>query len=310
MKLMLKTKLPADPNYLTYSSKILSIGSCFSDEVATKMKNEQFEIEANPCGVIFNPESILNVLEDAFSFTINEKHIIDRDGLWLNYDYHSSIFGTSRQELLTSISDCQEILNDQLKTSSHIFVTFGSAWVYSLNETKRKVANCHKMPNGIFEKKLIELEQLYTGWQSFIDRLNKLNPAVKILFTVSPIRHSKDGLRENNLSKGILHQLVYQLENNNAQVSYFPSYEIIIDELRDYRFYKNDMVHPSGLAVDYVYDKFKSAYFSDKTKELSILCGKLQKAKGHQFINASSLQIQQHESLIQNLEEQISILRK
>ena len=301
--------MPCKKGYLDHNSKIISLGSCFSDEIGAKLLKDQFQIDVNPAGIFFNPESVLNLLNQSLINQVDKNHFVERDGTWLSYDFHSEVTGKSEQDLMSKINSINLELANSLKSCTHIFVTFGTAWAHNLIKTDSIVANCHKTVSSEFKKVLLSKDSLFAKWKQMLSGLIQGNPGISILLTVSPVRHSKDGLRENNISKGLLHQLVHDLENQFEQVDYFPAYEILIDELRDYRFYAEDLVHPSRIAVDYIYDKFKAVYFSDDTTDIVKLCDKLRNARQHKFMNASTTQMKQHKELIRKLEDQIKKMR-
>lgn len=241
---------------IDYKSKVCFLGSCFSDSISEKFNNARFEVLSNPFGVAFNPLSIANQLVE------NDFRIFETNQRFKSWNYHSILNSKSKQELENTIKFKKDNLRNFIKKSDVIFVTFGSAWVYELIDDGEIVANCHKESQHKFRKRLLNVSEIVEKWKNII----KNNSLKKWVFTVSPVRHWKDGVRENNVSKGILHQAIQELlglEN----VSYFPSYEIVVDELRDYRFYKEDMLHPNDLAVDYIWDYFKNTYFTTISKE-------------------------------------------
>lgn len=309
MKLILNTELPRQQGYIDYSSSLISIGSCFSDSIGEKLSNSGFEIHVNPTGIIFNPASVLKVLQNALTNSVHEAHVIERDESWLSYDFHSEISAESEDQLKQSIRKKNLELAAGLKTCTHLLITFGTAWAYQLKRTGEIVANCHKTNQVEFDKLLLNQDKLFGDWAHFIGELFEINPKLKILFTISPVRHAKDGLRENNVSKGILHELVYNLEAEFDDVNYFPSYEILIDELRDYRYYSSDLVHPSDVAVDYIWTKFQNSYFTDSAIEIVQLYAKLNQAKSHRFMNAGASQMVKHQEFILQLEEKIKKLK-
>lgn len=309
MKLTLNTSLPNNQGYVDHDSSMVALGSCFTESIGGRLAESQFKIDVNPYGIIFNPKSILNALSAALSKDLNLEHMVNRDDSYLSYDYHSVISANDKQSLIELIETKNTKLKKDLKSCTHLIVTFGTAWVYKLLSTDKVIANCHKADRSLFTKVLLSNDELIEEWRSLIISLQEFNPGLRILFTVSPVRHSKDGLRENNVSKAILHQLAYELEKEFGHISYFPSYEIMLDELRDYRYYKEDLVHPSDLAIDYIFEKFQSAYLTEKSKEIVRLSQRLIKAKQHKFMNASNQQIEEHRELIEKLQGSINQLK-
>lgn len=266
---------------IDYNSKITSIGSCFSENIGKKLADLYFDITINPTGVMFNPVSVF----DSLDFIIRNKQFTEKDlflngDLWSSY-HHSTLFSdTDRDVCLEKINCSLKQSSAQLKASRFLIITFGTAWIYNLADTGQTVANCHKQPAQLFERKRLTVNEITRNASETIQHLKQLNPDLNIIFAVSPVRHMKDGATENNISKGILLQAIQEITESEQNCTYFPSYEIVTDELRDYRFYADDMIHPSPLTVNYIFDKFKETYFDDTTKQAS---GEIQA-----FVQASS----------------------
>jgi hypothetical protein len=304
MKLILESKLPDSNIKLNHKDKLLSIGSCFADNIGEKLKEDGFDVAVNPLGILFDPAAIRTAI--AVEFTNNNLSgvTLATSGGAINLNFHSSIQAETPEELVKLIMAKKMTFYNQLSKAKVIFVTLGTAWAYRYLKTGELVANCHKLPASDYEKCLLDVEEEYIKWRAVLSGWNRLNPSLKVVFTVSPVRHSKKGLRENNISKGVLHLLIHKLESKFDFVDYFPAFEIVIDELRDYRFYKKDMVHPNEIAIDYVYEKFGETYFSQKTEETCKIKRSLNKAKAHLFMNATNEQKQLHQNVIEKLEEQ------
>jgi hypothetical protein len=301
MKFKLDSPQVSNKGLLSYEDDILTIGSCFSDEIGERLAHIDMKVNVNPTGVLFSALAIQKVLKDSMKTTLNMDHVLQRESHYLHYDFHSSVSGVSQADLTLKIKAIQKQVFDALTNGNTLMITLGTAWAYRLKESKQFVANCHKMPKQLFEKELLNTFDLFDSWQELIKVINELNPKLKILFTVSPVRHSKDGLRENNLSKGVLHQLVWDLEQAFENVHYFPAYEIVIDELRDYRFFNEDLVHPSKLGCDYVFEQFCQAYFDAENLALKQVAEKIKKAENHKHLHSSSAELQRHEQFIQDL---------
>ncbi len=278
MEFRKKIKIEDAGDQIDYQSRLMSVGSCFSDNIGSKLATNKFSILQNPQGVIFNPIALANVFESFFPKEVFAKS--NKTYSWMN---HSSIMEEGEKLMVTRIRQIKENTFSELANASHVFVTFGSAWGYKHKDLNRVVANCHKMPQSDFSKELSSVEEIVNIWKDLITKYSHIN----WIFTVSPVRHWKDGVRENNVSKGVLHQSIHQLlELEN--VNYFPAYELVMDELRDYRFFKNDMLHPNDLAVDYVWEKFSDAYFSDKTKLVVSEVEKLNRMQAHKVMKVGT----------------------
>ena len=303
-----RTEVNIEPNYgfLTYDHSILSIGSCFADEIGHKLKRSGFDIDVNPFGVIFNPVSLLQLIQDALDENPREQFIVERAGKWYHYGYHSEVFGESSQDLLEKVQKINHSTKLRIASADHLFLTFGTTWVYRLLQNELIVANCHKMPAELFHKERIGLKRLDEFSMGLFTRLFELNPKLKVTLTVSPVRHSKDGLHENNLSKSVLHLYCDFLQRNFENINYFPAYELVVDELRDYRFYKEDLVHPNEQALEYVFNKFGEAYFDPRTSKKYELYEKLRKAESHEHMNASKEEKEKHEEFINDLKAKLS----
>lgn len=244
-------------------------GSCFSEHISEKMLQNGFHVQSNPWGILFNPISLARMTDQLIDTTNISDSIlpIKRDDYWYSLHQHSQIFGSSEDELRANITQLTLQASEKFKDAETYVVTFGSAFVYEYKDKEDTiVANCHKISNTLFTKRLLEIDEIVGIWSELI--LQMLEK--KIIFTVSPVRHSKDGLMENNMSKSILILAIRELlKLFPNQCFYFPSYEIVVDELRDYRFYKNDLVHPNEMAVNYVWEKWCECFYDLKTLEIS-----------------------------------------
>ena len=242
-------QLPEYNFKIEMGEKLVFLGSCFSEEISLKFRNAGFDVLSNPFGILFHPTAIANVLlVDDF-----ENTVFERDGLWFSWFASSTVYSTSKSGLINLLVDHKNLLIQYLKSSTCVFITFGTAYEYQLIDQNIVTANCHKMPASLFDKKLTSLLELERVWGLAITEIRKYNPTINIVFTISPVRHIRDGVIENNRSKSRLFELISILEVNES--NYFPSYEIVVDELRDYRFYKVDGVHPNELAVNYIWSK-------------------------------------------------------
>ena len=263
MELLTKVNIQPSAKKIGYQDKILLLGSCFADNVGEKFGEYYFQTTVNPFGTLYNPASIANSL-----LPIDSDHlpITYHNGLWHSMMHHGSFSHPDKNELLRRYEQSQVMMHNALQEASIIIVTLGTSWVYEMNGMV--VANCHKLPAVNFIRRRLTVEEIVQMWQPIIEQM----PHKHWIFTVSPIRHIKDGLHENQISKAILLQAIDCLVSNSAVVSYFPSYELMLDELRDYRFYAEDMVHPSQVAVDYIWERFVEAYMTvDTQNEMRVL---------------------------------------
>lgn len=251
----------------THQSKVMLLGSCFSDNIGDRLDGAYFKTLVNPHGIVFNPLSVAHCLDD---YLLGKKYttadLIARGNDFVSLQHHGAFAGENPKELVERINNKISNGHDFLQSSEFLIVTLGTSWTYFYRSTKKAVANCHKIPGSEFEKKLILSQETVDVFQEIFERIKTFNPNLKIILTVSPVRHWKDGVVENNLSKSHLVVAANQLVEDNQKVYYFPSYEIMMDDLRDYRFYNEDMLHPSPLAVDYIWQKFQETYFDVATQ--------------------------------------------
>ena len=249
-------------------SQILTVGSCFSEVIGGKFIENKQQTLSNPFGTVFNPLSISRLLRFALGLeSIDEALVIENQGVWLHYDFHSSIWGKSKTELLENCSRKISEVKDWLQKTDVLMLTFGTAYCYFLKDYDlRLVSNCHKMPASHFTKALLDVPRIIDDFETLYDSLLELNQKLYIILTVSPVRHTRDTLEGNQVSKSVLRLSTYYLTEHFKNVSYFPAFEIMLDDLRDYRFYKPDLIHPNEQAENYIYEKFASAYFD---KELT-----------------------------------------
>jgi hypothetical protein len=277
--LLTKVVVPNSGKKIGYDDKLLLLGSCFADNIGEKFGTHYFQMLSNPYGTLYNPASIAAILSPIANrqSPISNAPIIERGGLWHSMLHHGSFSHSDRNQVLLRCEQSREQLQGALNEASTIVVTFGTAWVYEMNG--EVVANCHKIPANRFVRRCMTVQEIVDMWQPIVDSM----PTKHWIFTVSPIRHIKDGLHANQVSKAILLQAVDQLGK-----SYFPSYEIMMDELRDYRFYAEDMVHPSNVAVDYIWQRFLETYMTLETQNEMRTMNKLWRDRHHRFLHPNS----------------------
>lgn len=283
---------------ISHESKILSLGSCFAQTIGQKMLDAKFDILANPFGTIFHPLNLADLLAQSLAGNqIDESGILERDERFFHYHSHSDINARSKQELVEKFQTQQRATHDCLKSGSHLILTLGTSWVYELGEFGR-VANCHKQPQKIFQKRLSSLEEMEIGLSEVLRPIKTQNPNLRVILTVSPVRHLKDGVVENQLSKSLLRVLCANLESQLDFVVYFPAYEILMDELRDYRFYKSDLIHPTEDAENYIWEKWQTSYFRESTRQKVEEIRRIQLELSHRPFSPQSAS---HRHFLQNL---------
>lgn len=269
MKFFLNVNIPKYNFQLNHSQQIFMAGSCFSENISEKMLQNGFYVESNPWGILFNPISLALMTQKMLIPTSISDAVlsIKRENLWFSLHQHSQINSSSEEDLINKVNQLTIHASQKFLKSDIYIVTFGTAFVYEyLEKDKVIVANCQKVSNTSFSKRLLEIDEIVESWSNLILQM----PDKKVIFTVSPVRHSRDGLSENNISKSILILAIQQLlKKFPNQCFYFPSYEIVIDELRDYRFYKDDLVHPNEMAINYVWEKWSECLYDLKTLEIS-----------------------------------------
>lgn len=271
---------------VSYSRSIVMLGSCFTDNVGSRMQNAMFDCAVNPCGTLYNPASIASSLLDIlYERPYTENDLVFHDGLWHSFSHHSRFSGSDKDAVLDRINKALKCAVKSLSGASALIITFGTAWIYRLKEGNTVVANCHKMPASTFKREMLSSTQVYGLWKKMLRELSARYPDLKVIFTVSPIRHLADGAHANQLSKATLLEAVDRLVGEfSDQAVYFPAYEIMMDDLRDYRFYTADMVHPSEVAVDYIYDNFRSSFMTDSTVAASKVCEALTRRLNHRSL--------------------------
>jgi hypothetical protein len=293
---------------IDHHQKISLIGSCFTHNIGNKLKADKLDVSINPFGILFNPMSIANAIKFCvLQGKFEKSQLLNRGEKWLSFKHHSQFNALSANDSLKEINESIEASSDYYNDADFLIVTFGTAWVYTYNETGEIVANCHKIPNNQFTKRLLSIEEIVEEYKKVIIILKDHNPRLKIIFTISPVRHWKDGVVENNRSKAVLHLAISQLVKEMKEVSYFPSYEIVLDELRDYRFYKEDMLHPNQMAVDYIYERFSQAFYTKETTDLIDKIKKVELALSHKPFNPNS---ESHQKFIELTNKKIRDLRK
>jgi len=279
--------------------RFLTMGSCFAEVMGRKLQHYKLGTQVNPFGTIFNPLSVCKLLQQSLTpaqeFT---GELVERDGYWYAYDLHSNFTATSRAQLSQNIQQLFRQTHTYLAQADVLVLTFGTAVAYVHQESRQVVANCHKIPQRYFVKRVISITEMLEAFRSLYPALRQLNPNLRILLTVSPVRHLKETLELNSMSKSSLRVFCHEIIRELPAASYFPAYEIMLDDLRDYRFYKADMIHPSEVAEDYIWEKFKQAYFEPKFQKFTQEWDQLQQALQHRPFQPESAA---HQAFLRNL---------
>lgn len=311
MKLQTQIPLKKADNQIDYSSQLLLLGSCFSENIGDKLSYFKFRLLQNPFGILFNPKAIENLVERAVQQKIySEADVFFHNELWHCYDTHSDLSATSKEDLLTTLNLALEATRNQIETSTHILITLGTVWVYRYKKTNKIVANCHKVSQANFTKELLSVDEITQSLKNSIQQVRSLNKEAQLLFTVSPVRHLKDGFVENQLGKAHLCAAIQEtigVPPLGVRGLYFPSYELMMDELRDYRFYKTDMIHPNELAIDYIWEKFKNVWISEMAYPTMDKVNEIQKGLKHRPFHPES---EQHQKFLKSLQEKIAYIKK
>jgi hypothetical protein len=253
-------------NRFHFSNESLWLGSCFAENIGNKIINYQFPALLNSGGIVFNPILIFKQINFALGSNQNHQdYIFKQDNLWFSYLYHSSIFGTEEQELSKKVNALNASLLRAIKQSKYLIITWGNAWLYQLNSNQLDVANCHKQAQQLFSKRLVQPEEIAAEALKTIGLMREVNPNLQIVISISPVKYLRWGAFENNLGKSSLFLALDLLQKSMQDISYFPAFEIMQDELRDYRFYNLDFAHPNEIGINYIWDKFKHWMYDEPT---------------------------------------------
>ena len=308
MKLQTKILVKRETqNLIDYKSNILLLGSCFSENVGDKLNYFKFQSSQNPFGILFHPKAIENLISNTSNKKVySSDDLIYQNEVWHSFGAHSSLSSASENELLNKLNLAISLTSEKIKEASHIVITLGTSWVYRFIETDTIVANCHKIPQKKFLKELLSVAEISESLALSISLIKSMNSDASVIFTVSPVRHLKDGFIENTQSKSHLIAAIHTLVNEQ-DVSYFPSYEIMMDELRDYRFYAEDMIHPNKTAINYIWRKFIDTWFSEETKSIMKEIDEIQKGLLHRPFHEDS---KLHQQFLLKLEQKKSSLQE
>jgi len=272
-----------------YTDGMVLVGSCFTENIGQRLEHLKFQTVINPFGILYNPHSIAHSLQAVMDQkTYEESDLIYHNEKWQSFDHHGRFSAANSADCLKKINEAIELAHTALLKAQFLFITVGTAWVYAEKETQHIVGNCHKFPGSRFEKKLLGTDEITAILRNTISELLQFNPDLQVCFTVSPIRHWKNGAINNQRSKANLLSAVHELVDQNDCCCYFPAYEIMMDDLRSYRYYESDLLHPNEMAQQYIWEKFKGAYLHPDTFELMQRMQKLKDAQGHRPFDAES----------------------
>lgn len=313
MELTTRIDIPKSTDHIGHEHRLLLLGSCFADEIGERLCRDKFDALVNPMGTLYNPASICAHLLRCLSereYAADSPELVEAEGIWHSWMHHGSFSCDDRDELLCRMNNALHTTAECLRNADWLLLTFGTSYIYRLKTTDLLVANCHKQPDGHFVRQRMAAVDIIDMWHTALQLLGAVNPRLHIVFTVSPIRHRHDGLHENQLSKSELLLATDALSQHStlyAQPLYFPAYELLLDELRDYRFYADDLVHPSSLAADYIYQRFCDTFVTPAEQTLSEQCRHIQRALNHRPFHADS---QQYQQFLHNTLEQIQQLKQ
>ena len=308
MNLQTKITVAAPDFLIDYNSRLMMLGSCFAENMGSKFSYYKFDVDVNPCGIIYNPLSVANVLRLIVEGKQFEKSDLRQvGGKWVSLYHHGAFSSTDPDECLRRINDRLTKATGELRTLDLLVITWGTAWVYRYTRENIVVSNCHKIPSQEFERSRLSVEDIVKEYLVLIGRLREINPGLRILFTVSPIRHWKDGSHGNQLSKATLLLAIDRLREELQHVYYFPAYEIVLDELRDYRFYADDMLHMSGFTVDYIWERFLYSFISPEVLGLMNQIGRVNKGVAHRPFDPQS---EEYHRLVKKMLAEIAMISR
>ncbi|HZV43779.1 MAG TPA: GSCFA domain-containing protein, partial [Saprospiraceae bacterium] len=282
-------QIPPVPERLRYADKIMMIGSCFAEHIANRLDQYKYEILQNPYGILYNPVSMaesLRRIADKKYYTAGE--LVYHEGLYHSLDHHGSFSGLNEGMVLDFINETIDSAYAHLSNSQFIFISPGTTWVYQYNPTGRIVGNCHKIPQTHFTKFKLTIEETEQSFEEIYQLVKRLSPSAHLIWTVSPVRHTRDSLIDNQRSKAALTLAAESMITNHPDCHYFPAYEIMMDQLRDYRYYAGDLIHPSETAIDIIWDHFSATYVDQNERKVHDLIDQINQSMNHRFLHARS----------------------
>lgn len=300
--------IPVSAHALGYNTPCLLMGSCFSDAMGNKMAWHKLPVLLNPFGTLFNPASLaMNLSRLISGRPFETAELVYHNNLWISLNHYTGFSRPQQHECLANINRSFELASDWLRKAGFLIVTFGTAWVFEYKPTRQIVANCHKIPSGLFNRRMMTPFEIIAAWDPLLVELNRMNPGIQVIFTVSPVRHLGQGAPGNQLSKSVLHCSVHSLLEKYPFAGYFPAYEIFMDELRDYRFYATDMIHPADSGIDYTWQRFAETYIREPDRKTMAGVAAVKKAVAHRPVQFESTN---HKTFEENTLKQIAELQK
>lgn len=290
MEFRTRIEIPQNIPHIGHQDKLLLMGSCFAESIGRLLLDNKFQCQVNPFGILYNPFSVEKAIKQIITGKVYDKEdLFQHREQYHSYMHHGSFSDTDANQCLEKINNSLNNAHTLLPQLNFLLITFGTSWIYTLKENGQVVSNCHKVPAREFIRRRLSVQEITDSYKALINRLLTTNKNLRIVFTVSPIRHAKDGLHQNQLSKATLLLAIEELQTAFPQhVFYFPSYEILMDELRDYRFYANDMFHPSEVAIQYIWECFSDSLFSKETKKVLKECESIRRDINHKPFHADS----------------------
>ena len=299
--------LPASSFKIHHRHRIVLLGSCFSQNVGARLQIYKFNCFLNPFGTIFHPLPIARLMNYIYSDKkIESDTLLSSQGRYVHPDFHSSLSSPDPEKTAQHINQAISDMHIILPMIDYVFITLGTSTGYIHLNSGEVVANCHKIPAASFTKTHSEVDTMVDNLQQACNQWLQVNPNIKFIFTVSPVRHIKDGIVENMLSKAKLLLTIEKLSHLLPNVSYFPAYEWMMDDLRDYRYYEKDLIHPNELAIDYIWEKFSEHYFDKKTQELNLQIEEINRALNHRSSNPDS---ETHRQFLNHIKKEIAVLQ-
>ncbi|UJH92297.1 GSCFA domain-containing protein [Antarcticibacterium sp. 1MA-6-2] len=297
---------PQEPK-IDHYSEVFLLGSCFVENIGEKLDYYKLPNLRNPFGILYHPAALENFIDKAVkNLGYSAEDVIQHNERWHSFEAHSIMSNIDREELVKNLNINLTFTREYLEKASHVILTLGTSIGYILQETGYYVANCHKFPQHRFHKNMMEIADIIVCLQNIISALQSINPGIAIIFTISPVRHIKDGVVQNQVSKSRLIEAVSKIVEKFAEVSYFPAYEIVMDELRDYRFYSEDMLHPNSTAIEYIWQKFTETWMSKESIPVLKEIGSIQRGLNHRSFNSES---EAHQKFLVGLQASIEKLR-
>lgn len=297
-------KIEPSAHKITYNDPAMFIGSCFSSSIGKQMKTGRMPVIINPAGAVYNPVSVSNNIDMIISNKVfSSDDLYNHNGIYLSFFHNTEFSSWDPEKVLSRINEKSGNAHEFLASAKFLFITFGTARVYRLRKSGEIVSNCHKIPSDFFVSDLLKVNEIVSLWTALLNRMHTLYPKLRVVFTISPVRHWKDGAHGNQVSKSVLFLAVEDLLKHQSLPGYFPAYELVMDDLRDYRFYDDDMLHPSAEAVKYIWEAFASSYIENKTYEIWKEVVKITRATEHHLLTDSPSGIAKFaEKMLENIE--------